>query len=133
MSPHDGEEDPAVYRSGSSKAKKPAAEEGQENGTTSKASKGENHDSVDEDVEMDDGEGGEEDEEGDDEDGTLLTVQPRFNRLLLVLRDEGVMHFVKYVSAGAPGSRWDVCGEYEVAQIEIEVDEDGEETDEGEE
>ncbi|KIY53876.1 hypothetical protein FISHEDRAFT_63225 [Fistulina hepatica ATCC 64428] len=58
---------------------------------------------------------------GDDdfEDGsTLLSVQPSFNRLLLVLRDEGVMRFVKYVSAAAPGSRWDVCGEFEVGMLE---------------
>jgi len=53
-----------------------------------------------------------------EEDGTLLTVQPGFNRLLLVLRDEGVMRFVKYVSAAAESSRWDVCGEYEVGMVQ---------------
>jgi hypothetical protein len=52
------------------------------------------------------------------EDSTLLTVQPGYNRLLLVLRDERVMRFVKYVSAAAEGSRWDVCGEYEVGMLE---------------
>lgn len=62
------------------------------------------------------------DAEDDEDDGTLLTVQPGFNRLLLVLRDEKVMRFVKYVSAAAEGSRWDVCGEYEVGMVE----EDGE-------
>jgi len=62
---------------------------------------------------MDDG-------DDDDDDATLLTVQPGFNRLLLVLRDEGVMRFVKYVSAAAEGSRWDVCGEYEVGMIEVD-------------
>lgn len=55
-------------------------------------------------------------EEGDD--GTLLTVQPGFNRLLFVLRDEKVMRFVMNVSAAAEGSRWDVCGEYEVEDEE---------------
>lgn len=59
-----------------------------------------------------------------EDDSTLLTVQPGFNRLLLVLRDEGVMHFVKYISSSAEGSRWDVCGEYEVGMVE---DEEGEE------
>jgi hypothetical protein len=57
-------------------------------------------------------------DEDEDEDNTLLTVQPGFNRLLLVLRDERVMRFVKYVSATATGSRWDVCGEYEVGAVE---------------
>jgi hypothetical protein len=66
-----------------------------------------------------------EDEDMDDDDSTLLAVQPGFNRLLLVLRDEGVMHFVKYVSAAAGGSRWDVCGEYEIGVLQ--VNEDGEE------
>ena len=56
----------------------------------------------------------------DEDDGTLLTVQPGFNRLLLVLRDEGVMRFVKYVSAAAEGSRWDVCGEFEIGMIQEE-------------
>lgn len=60
----------------------------------------------------------------DDDTDTLLTVQPSFNRLLLVLRDERVMKFVKYVSASAEGSRWDVCGEYEVGMVQAE-DESG--------
>lgn len=61
--------------------------------------------------------------EDEEDDGTLLTVQPGFNRLLLVLRDEKVMRFVKYVSAAAEGSRWDVCGEYEIGMLEEEDDE----------
>lgn len=68
------------------------------------------------------------DDDDDDDDDTLLTVQPSFNRLLLVLRDERVMKFVKYVSASAEGSRWDVCGEYEVGMIQAE-DESGERSD----
>ena len=57
-----------------------------------------------------------------------MTVQPGFNRLLLVLRDEKVLRFVKYVSAAAEGSRWDVCGEYEIGMVEEEDgEEDGEE------
>ena len=63
-----------------------------------------------------------EDEEDDEDDGTLLTVQPGFNRLLLVLRDEKVMRFVKYVSAAAEGSRWDVCGEYEIGMVQEDDD-----------
>lgn len=64
-------------------------------------------------------------DEQEDDNGPLLTVQPGFNRLLLVLRDERVMHFVKYLSASAPGCRWDVCGEWEVGMIE-EKDSDSE-------
>lgn len=74
MAPHEGEEDPAVYRSGSGEKK---------------------------------------DLENEDE-GTLLIAQPGFNRLLVVLRDAGVLSFVKYVSAEAEGCRWDVYGEWAV-------------------
>ncbi|KAF5392982.1 hypothetical protein D9757_001168 [Collybiopsis confluens] len=66
-----------------------------------------------------------EDSEDEEDDSTLLTVQPGFNRLLLVLRDERVMRFVKYVSAAAEGSRWDVCAEFEVGMVQ-EENEDGE-------
>ena len=139
MAPHNEEDDPAVYRSSvqkkpkmdvkptpeasSSKSfsvRKPDSdhdmndyENGHENG----------HDEGVDEIEA--GESSEEvvnssEEEEEEEDGTLLTVQPGFNRLLLVLRDERVMRFVKYVSAAAPGSRWDVCGEYEVGMIQEE-------------
>ncbi|KAL7421014.1 putative component of NuA3 histone acetyltransferase complex [Cryptotrichosporon argae] len=58
------------------------------------------------------------DDDDDDDDGPLLTVPVAFNRLLLVLRDPGVMRFVKYLGAGAGGSRWDVGGEWEVGVLE---------------
>lgn len=45
-----------------------------------------------------------------------------------VMRDAGVMRFVKYVNAQAPGSRWDVAGEYSV----VPVDEEGAEESGGE-
>jgi len=35
------------------------------------------------------------------------------------------MRFVKYVSASAPGSRWDVAVEYEIVQPEEEEDDKG--------
>jgi len=72
------------------------------------------------------GEGKESDSE-DEDDSTLLTVQPGYNRLLVVLRDPDVLHFVKYVSAMAPGSRWDICGEWEVGQVEVEDDDEEDE------
>ena len=93
MAPHDEEDDPTVYRSGSSKNK---SEEPPHDGPPTKNN---------------------EDEEDDDE-STLLVSQPGFNKLLMVLRDEQVMRFVKYVSADAPGSRWDICGEYEVGMVQ---------------
>ena len=67
-------------------------------------------------VPTDDSEDG---DEGEDSD-TLLTVQPGFNRLLLVLRDAGVLRFVKYVSACAPGSRWDISAEWDCGMIEAD-------------
>ncbi|EIM88359.1 uncharacterized protein STEHIDRAFT_120539 [Stereum hirsutum FP-91666 SS1] len=133
MAPHDEEDDPAVYRSGPSRKAAKAEPSSQKtngaNGSGASNSSGaehgeENgmHDS-DEDAEGESDDEVQADEEEEEEDGTLLTVQPGFNRLLLVLRDERVMRFVKYVSAAAEGSRWDVCGEYEVGMVE-EDDED---------
>ncbi|KAK7054104.1 prolyl 3,4-dihydroxylase ofd1 [Favolaschia claudopus] len=168
MAPHNEEDDPAVYRSGT--IKKQAAEKSEKpasngassskspngaattNGSTSNGvnghakTNGNGHvptpapDDDDDQIEVDEEpEEGEEEEDADadvdasmedadadeEEDSTLLTVQPGFNRLLLVLRDERVMRFVKYVSASAEGSRWDICGEYEVGMMEEEEDEGG--------
>lgn len=101
MAAGEGEDDPAIYRSG----KKNANANG----------------------EMKDGE----DDSEDEDDSTLLTVQPGFNRLLLVLRDAGVLYFVKYVSAKAPGSRWDIFGEWEIGQVEMEDEMEDEENGDG--
>jgi len=136
MAPHDDDEDPAVYRSGPSRQK--VAHDGADvpddsnlNGKqitqTADANETSDDEAVlyDEDADIDDAEG-EDMEDDEHDDGTLLTVQPGFNRLLLVLRDERVMRFVKYVSAAAEGSRWDICGEYEVGLIEEEEEEEEE-------
>jgi Rps23 Pro-64 3,4-dihydroxylase Tpa1-like proline 4-hydroxylase len=98
MAPPEGDDDPAVYKSSSSKKQNVP-----ENASG-------------EDEEMD---------EEEEESGPLLTSQPGFNRLLLVLRDEGVLHFVKYISALAKGSRWDIYGEWQVAAVEAEEDGEG--------
>lgn len=150
MAPHNEEDDPAVYRSSVHKKSKMNTEPDHEaSSSSSSPSKdvqkpgldhdmdGEinfecanGHDEVAEDYEvvgdyevMEANEVVEdsEDNEEEEEDSTLLTVQPGFNRLLLVLRDERVMRFVKYVSAAAVGSRWDVYGEYEVGMIQEEA------------
>ncbi|KAI0268215.1 nuclear protein [Gloeopeniophorella convolvens] len=110
MAPNDEEDDPAVYRSS-----KKSAETGHSHAANGNGATNGTHENGDAHMH------GSDDEE--DDDATLLTSQPGFNRLLLVLRDEGVMRFVKYVSAAAEGSRWDVCGEYEVGMVE--EDEDG--------
>lgn len=51
---------------------------------------------------------------GGDDCGALLTVSAGSNVLSVVFREPAVMRFVKYVSAAAKGSRWDVAFEYEV-------------------
>ena len=49
-------------------------------------------------------------------------------------RDEGIFRFVRYVSAAAPGSRWDVAAEFDCVFVEGGDDEDdGGEEDEAEE
>ncbi|CAM0138923.1 putative component of NuA3 histone acetyltransferase complex [Umbelopsis sp. WA50703] len=67
-----------------------------------------------------------------DDDGALLTLSPGTNVLSVVLRDEGVMRFIKYVSARAPGSRWDVSFEYDLPEDDDEDDDDEEEVDQEE-
>ncbi|KAJ7223939.1 nuclear protein [Mycena rebaudengoi] len=138
MAPHDEEDDPAVYRAGTAKKPRaPSSKNGKMNGHAKDPSGSDaehaNHsletsmENGAADTSMEDGtaensmaEDGEEEDKEEEEDSTLLTVQPGFNRLLLVLRDERVMRFVKYVSAAAEGSRWDVCGEYEIGIVEEE-------------
>eukprot|EP01035_Chromulina_nebulosa_P020012 gene20012-25986_t len=48
------------------------------------------------------------------DDNELLSISPNNNMLTIVLRDENVMKFVKYVSYNAPGSRWDITTEYDI-------------------
>lgn len=48
----------------------------------------------------------------DDETG-VLNVSPAANTLSLVLRDEGLMRFVKYLSCQAPSSRCDISATYQ--------------------
>ncbi|KAJ7437100.1 nuclear protein [Mycena galericulata] len=135
MAPHNEEDDPAVYRDGTVK-KHADAKHSSNEASSSKHTNGNGkvngnghapYKDVEVDpeneVEHDDTSMEEDGDEEEEEDSTLLTVQPGFNRLLLVLRDERVMRFVKYVSASAEGSRWDLCGEYEVGMMQEEADE----------
>jgi hypothetical protein len=69
------------------------------------------------------------DAEYDEEDDTkLLSVSASDNTLSLVYRDPGTMKFVKYVSCGAPSSRWDIAFEYNV-EVDDENSEDENEED----
>ena len=61
----------------------------------------------------------------DEDDGILISMPAGWNRLGLVLRDRGVMRFVKYVSRQAKGDRWDLFGEFGVIHDEDD-DNDGE-------
>ncbi|KAF8165734.1 Oxoglutarate and iron-dependent oxygenase degradation C-term-domain-containing protein [Crassisporium funariophilum] len=147
MAPHNEEDDPAIYRSSSHKKAKTsappptdstAAQEPRPKASTSNsdgsnpssnpstATDGDSSVSGEEPVDSETEPDAEPMDEDEEEESTLLTVQPGFNSLLLVLRDERVMRFVKYVSAASEGSRWDVCGEYEVGvvQEEEEIEED---------
>lgn len=63
----------------------------------------------------------------DGDDGVLFTMPASWNRFSIVLRDSGVLKFVKYVSQSAKGDRWDVVGEWGVADDNEGGDRDAEE------
>jgi hypothetical protein len=51
-------------------------------------------------------------------DGSMLFFSlPGFNKLVMALRDPDVLKYVKYMSAVAQGSRWDVSAQYEVGMF----------------
>ncbi len=60
---------------------------------------------------------------GDDDEGVLFSATAGWNSLSVVLRDEGVLRFTKYVSRAAKGDRWDVMGECEVRHDEDDAKE----------
>ena len=63
----------------------------------------------------------------DEEDAILFTNPAGWNKLSVVLRDRGVLRFVKYVSRQADGDRWDLQGEFGVEEDDDEdEDENGE-------
>ena len=47
-----------------------------------------------------------------DDTAGVTSIHPQPNALSLVLRKPEAMKFIKYVSAAAPGSRWDVSAEF---------------------
>jgi len=62
-----------------------------------------------------------------EDDGVVFTMGAVWNRLSIVLRDGGLLKFVKYVSQAAEGDRWDIVGGWGT------VDEGDDEVDDGEE
>lgn len=58
-------------------------------------------------------------DDGDD-DAILFTNNPSWNTLSIVMRDQGTLRFVKYLSQ-AGRDRWDIKGEVEI-ESELEVD-----------
>lgn len=50
----------------------------------------------------------------DDNDGIIMSVPADWNTFTVVLRDRGIMKFVKYVSRSAQGDRWDLTAEWKV-------------------
>lgn len=72
--------------------------------------------------------------EDDEDDGILFSNPAGWNTLSVVLRDKGVLKFVKYVSGAAKGDRWDFVGAVEVVDDDEEEDGgDGSEEKEGDE
>lgn len=65
--------------------------------------------------------------DGDDDDGVLFSMPAGWNKMSLVLRDRGVLRFVKFVSKKAEGGRWDVGGGWGVGDDDEGDEEEGEE------
>ena len=61
---------------------------------------------------------------GDADGGILFSTPASWNQLSVVLRDQGVLRFVKYVSRSAKGDRWDIFGEYGAASEDEDDDDD---------
>jgi Rps23 Pro-64 3,4-dihydroxylase Tpa1-like proline 4-hydroxylase len=53
-----------------------------------------------------------------EDDNVLFTMLASWNKMSIVLRDSGVLKFVKYVSKSAKGDRWDISASYGVKEID---------------
>jgi Rps23 Pro-64 3,4-dihydroxylase Tpa1-like proline 4-hydroxylase len=63
-------------------------------------------------------------QEDEEDDGILFSNPASWNTLSLVLRDRGVLKFVKYVSGKAKGDRYDFAGAVEVDDVDDEDEND---------
>ena len=120
MAPHEGDDDPTVYKS----AQAHRAKAGNHKHAEAAAAEAADRADADNGEQEEDEEASGDDGADDDSDGVLLNLTPSFNTLSVVLRDEGVMRFVKYLSASAGGSRWDVIGEFEVGSLQNDEEEE---------
>merc|ERR1712098_442935 len=59
-----------------------------------------------------------------EDDNVLFTMPASWNKLSIVLRDIGVLKFVKYVSKNAKCDRWDVNASFGVKIEEMEGEEE---------
>ena len=59
-----------------------------------------------------------------DDDNVLFTMPASWNKMSIVLRDSGVLKFVKYVSKSAKGDRWDISGSFGVKEVDDDDDDD---------
>jgi hypothetical protein len=57
-----------------------------------------------------------------EDDNVLFTMPASWNKMSIVLRDSGVLKFVKYVSKNAKGDRWDISGAFGVHLDEEEAE-----------
>ncbi|KAF7899031.1 uncharacterized protein EAF01_008244 [Botrytis porri] len=64
----------------------------------------------------------------EEDDGVLFTMPASWNKMSIVLRDSGVLKFVKYVSKNAKGDRWDISGAFGVKDDEDEDEEEEEDS-----
>lgn len=64
----------------------------------------------------------------DEDDNILFTMPASWNKMSIVLRDSGVLKFVKYVSKNAKGDRWDVSGAFGVKEVEDDEDDEDQDT-----
>jgi len=60
----------------------------------------------------------------EEDDGILFSNPAAWNTMSIVLRDQGTLKFVKYVSKAAQGDRWDITGS-------VQVLDDGDDEDDG--
>ena len=60
-----------------------------------------------------------------EDDNVLFTMPASWNNMSIVLRDDGILKFVKYVSRNAKGDRWDISAAYGVKEIEDGEDVEG--------
>ncbi|KAM3078124.1 putative component of NuA3 histone acetyltransferase complex [Clarireedia jacksonii] len=59
-----------------------------------------------------------------EDDAVLFTMPASWNKMSIVLRDSGVLKFVKYVSRNAKGDRWDISGAFGVKDVDDDEDEE---------